>query len=97
MRIKEIIKTLEIAKSEVEWHYPMDYTIAFEEAAEILGNAAAYSWHKMEKEIPEEGTECLVLLKGYEDSPVFARYSKNNKAWNSDLIEAWFPVPKYSQ
>ena len=28
MNLKDVIKTLEIAKSEVEWNYPMDYAVA---------------------------------------------------------------------
>lgn len=28
MNLKEVIKTLELAKAEVEWNYPMDYTVA---------------------------------------------------------------------
>ena len=28
MNLKEVIKTLEIAKAEVEWNYPMDYAVA---------------------------------------------------------------------
>ena len=28
MTLGEVIKTLEIAKAEVEWNYPMDYAVA---------------------------------------------------------------------
>ena len=28
MNLKEVIKTLEVAKAEVEWNYPMDYEVA---------------------------------------------------------------------
>ena len=28
MNLKDVIKTLEIAKAEVEWNYPMDYAVA---------------------------------------------------------------------
>ena len=37
MTPQETIETIKIAISEVEWNYPMDYTIAFEEAIEVLG------------------------------------------------------------
>lgn len=42
MTPQEAIKTIKVAISEVEWDYPMDYTVAFEEAIEAL-----------EKQIPE--------------------------------------------
>ena len=37
MNLREVIKTLEIAKSEVEWNYPMDYAVAIDEAIEAVG------------------------------------------------------------
>ena len=36
MNLKEVIKTLEIAKAEVEWNYPMDYAVAIDEAIEAV-------------------------------------------------------------
>ena len=36
MTNKELIKIIEIAKAEVEWNYPLDYQIAFDEAIEII-------------------------------------------------------------
>ena len=36
MTLEEAIKTIELAKAEVEWEYPMDYAIAFEIAREAL-------------------------------------------------------------
>ena len=36
MTPQEAIKTIKVAISEVEWDYPMDYTIAFEEAITAL-------------------------------------------------------------
>lgn len=36
MTIKELIKTLKIAKAEVEWNYPLDYQIAFDETIKII-------------------------------------------------------------
>lgn len=36
MTSKEAIETINIAIAEVEWDYPMDYTVAFEEAIEAL-------------------------------------------------------------
>lgn len=36
MMPQEAIKTIKVAISEVEWDYPMDYTVAFEEAIKAL-------------------------------------------------------------
>ena len=36
MNLKDVIKTLEIAKAEVEWNYPMDYAVAIDEAIEAV-------------------------------------------------------------
>ena len=36
MNLREVIKTLEIAKAEVEWDYPMDYAVAIDEAIEAV-------------------------------------------------------------
>lgn len=36
MTNKEAIETIKIAISEVEWEYPMDYPVAFEEAIKAL-------------------------------------------------------------
>ena len=43
MTPQEAIETIKVAISEVEWDYPMDYTVAFEEAIEAL-----------EKQIPKK-------------------------------------------
>ena len=36
MNLKEVIKTLELAKAEVEWNYPMDYAVAIDEAIKAV-------------------------------------------------------------
>ena len=36
MNLKEVIKTLEVAKTEVEWNYPMDYAVAIDEAIKAI-------------------------------------------------------------
>ena len=36
MTAKEAIQTIEAAKAEVEWNYPLDYAVAFEKAIEAL-------------------------------------------------------------
>lgn len=45
MTPNEVIKTLEIAKAEVEWNYPMDYAVAMDEAIKAV-----------EKQIPKKPT-----------------------------------------
>lgn len=36
MTYEEANKTIQIAKAEVEWNYPMEYSVAFEKAIEAL-------------------------------------------------------------
>ena len=36
MKTEKIIEIIKIAATEVEWNYPLDYTIALNEAAELL-------------------------------------------------------------
>ena len=36
MNLREVIKTLEIARAEVEWNYPMDYAVAIDEAIKAI-------------------------------------------------------------
>lgn len=43
MTAEEAIKTIQVAIAEVEWNYPLDYSIAFETAIEAL-----------EKQIPKK-------------------------------------------
>ena len=43
MTAEEAIKTIEVAIAEVEWEYPLDYSVAFETAIEAL-----------EKQIPKK-------------------------------------------
>ena len=46
MTLEELIKTIQVAIAEVEWNYPLDYSIAFETAIEAL-----------EKQIPKKAIE----------------------------------------
>ena len=43
MTLEEAIKTIQVAIAEVEWEYPLDYSVAFETAIEAL-----------EKQIPKK-------------------------------------------
>ena len=46
MTAKEAIKTIQVAIAEVEWEYPLDYSVAFETAIEVL-----------DKQIPKKVTK----------------------------------------
>lgn len=48
MTPEEAIKTIRVAIAEVEWNYPMDYSVAFETAIEAL-----------EKQIPKKPREAV--------------------------------------
>ena len=52
MTVEEAIKTIQIAIAEVEWEYPLDYSIAFETAINAL-----------EKQIPKKpiNEECYYI------------------------------------
>ena len=41
MTAEEAIKTIQVAIAEVEWEYPLDYSIAFETAIEALDKQIA--------------------------------------------------------
>ena len=41
MTLEEAIKTIQVAIAEVEWEYPMNYSIAFETAIEALDKQIA--------------------------------------------------------
>lgn len=43
MKLEYIIETIKVALAEVEWNYPFDYTLAFEETIKLL-----------EKQIPKK-------------------------------------------
>lgn len=49
MTAKEAIQTIEAAKAEVEWNYPLDYAAAFEVAIEVL-----------EKQIPKRAISTYI-------------------------------------
>lgn len=57
MTNKEAIETIKIAMAEVEWNYPMDYTVAFEMAIDAI-----------EKQVPKKpiNTKIATLNKSPE-------------------------------
>lgn len=100
MKTKEAIETIKIAISEVVWHYPIDYTVAFEEAIKALVKADKYRWHDL-RESPYDlprvtngyGESDYVLVKTgcFEWCDMeMAYYSYAKKQWSIDnYVFAW--------
>lgn len=51
MTPEEAIKTIQVAVAEVEWNYPMNYSVAFETAIEALGKQIPKKPIKSDREI----------------------------------------------
>ena len=81
MTNKEAIETIKIAMAEVEWDYPMDYTVAFELAIEALGNQMKPKWNKTSEVKPTEEKEYL-CCSIYNNRPHFTVLD-----WSNDLYE----------
>ena len=62
MTAEEAIKTIQVAITEVEWEYPLDYSIAFETAIEAL-----------EKQIPKKpiNEECYYIWSEVKNESLF--------------------------
>ena len=58
MKPEEAIETIKIAIAEVEWDYPMDYVVAFEEAINVL-----------EKQIPKKPSQDSIGLYYFPTCP----------------------------
>lgn len=68
MTYKEAADALEIAKANVEWEYPLDYSIAFDMAIEALENMAkhlCFSCANNKAGICE--TQNLIACKNYKE------------------------------
>lgn len=80
MTNKELINIIEIAKAEVEWDYPLDYQIAFDEAIEIIKRMDKLSEVLIEAE----------QLHPYKISGNNDTYSQYNEGWCDalDYIES---------
>lgn len=73
MTRKEVIDTLEIAKAEVEWNYPLDYAIAIDQAIEYiktyeyiiveLEKAQTYKLFSNDKDLYLDRQQTLELIK----------------------------------
>ena len=78
MTNKEAIETINIAIAEVEWNYPMDYTVAFEMAVDALEKQ---KWNKTSEAKPTEEKQYL-CCSIYNNKPHFTV-----KGWSNDLYE----------
>ena len=92
MTPQEAIETIKIAIAEVEWDYPMDYTVAFEAAIDALQKVEAY----------ERFIEYFVFEGGYGDYSAMCEYmTRHNDTWCSEHCRADKPdiecVVKWSE
>lgn len=65
MEDKDVIKTLEIAKADVEWNYPMDYQEALDCAIECVEIV-----NRLENLIPKDTPYCYTRLELSKDGTV---------------------------
>ena len=81
MTNEDAIKTINIAAAEVEWDYPMDYTVAFEMAIDAIKKQMNPKWNKTSEIKPTEEKEYL-CCSIYNNMPYFTV-----KGWSNDLYE----------
>lgn len=97
MKPEEAIETIKVAIAEVEWNYPMDYTVAFETAIEALEKADKYRWHDLRENICDlprvingYGESDYLLVKTERCDTEIACYSYIKKQWSIDsYVFAW--------
>ena len=96
MTPEEAIETIKIAIAEVEWNYPMDYAVAFEEAIKALEKADKYRWHDLGKnpdDLPEADeygcSEYVLIMIGTPewDNHEWAYYNHNTRGWSTPFYE----------
>ena len=108
MTNKESIETIKTAIAEVEWNYPMDYAVAFEEAIEALEKADKYRWHDLRKnpdDFPEaagnsESDYVLVMIGTPEwNSWEQAYYSHDKRLWSTydQNVFAWRYIEPFEE
>ena len=108
MKPEEAIKTIKVALAEVEWDYPMDYTVAFEEAIEALEKADKYRWHDLRKnpdDLPEadgnsESEYVLAMIGTPEwNSWEQAYYHHDKKMWSTydQNVFAWRYIEPFEE
>lgn len=81
MTNKEAIETINIAIAEVEWNYPMDYTVAFEMAIKAIEKQMKPKWNKTSEVKPTEEKQYLCC-----DIDCGKAYFKVLN-WSNDLYE----------
>ena len=108
MKPEEARETIKIAIAEVEWNYPMDYTVAFEEAIEALEKADKYRWHDLRKnpdDLPEadensESEYVLVMIGTPEWNSLGQAYYKHDKRmWSTyeQNVFAWRYIEPFKE
>ena len=108
MTPQEAIETIKIAIAEVEWDYPMDYTVAFEEAIKALEKADKYRWHDLRKnpdDLPEadgndESDYVLVMIGTPEwNSWEQAYYHHGKRVWSTydQNVFAWRYIEPFEE
>ena len=109
MTNEEAIEIIKIAIAEVEWNYPMDYTVAFETAIEALEKADKYRWHDLRKnpdDLPEaiggsyvsEYVFVMIGTPGWNNCE-WAYYKHNHKEWSTyeQNIFAWRYIEPFEE
>ena len=81
MTNKEAIETIKIAMAEVEWNYPMDYTVAFEMAIDAIKKQMKPKWNKTSEAKPTEEKQ-YYCCSTHTNRPRFKVLS-----WSNDLYE----------
>lgn len=100
MTNRETIEAIKMAIEEVVWNYPIDYTVAFEEAIRALLKADKYRWHDLREssyDLPRvvngNGESEYVLVKTgcFEWCDMeMAYYSYAKRQWSIDnYVLAW--------
>ena len=109
MKPEEAIETIKIAIAEVEWNYPMDYTVAFEEAIEALEKADKYRWHDLRKnpdDLPEavgggHESDYVLVMIGTPEWNIWeqAYYHHDKKLWSTydQNVFAWRYIEPFKE
>ena len=108
MKPEEAIETIKIAIAEVEWNYPIDYTVAFEEAIKALEKADKYRWHDLRKnpdDLPEDNgygkSEYVLVMIGTPEwnSWEQAYYHHGKRLWTTyeQNVFAWRYIEPFKE
>lgn len=106
MTLEEVVSTIEIAIAEVEWNYPLNYAIAFEEAISALKEKQEQrrnnmEWISVKDRLPKPGTRVLLtgnnfVGEGYiDDNGEWERYYCGKVSETLGVYVAhWMPLPE---